>query len=167
MLNRTNRTLSANPNRLNLGTRNLLALVAGGNTGSQTLRTAHEFPTAVVRAGFEEYSRIQGTAKPISAMPKPLKPAMSATPGSSPSLGDPSWDSSVWDQGQAAMSSQPTQTSAALESGDGARTGSDTPLTPPQGHSRSNLGRRCDRTRRAGRSARAVLALVTGATPTS
>ena len=42
MLNRTNRTLSAQVNRLNLGlgTRTF-ALVATGNTGTQTLRTRH------------------------------------------------------------------------------------------------------------------------------
>ncbi len=37
MLNRTYRTLSANTNRLNLGTRSL-ATLAGGNTGAMTLR---------------------------------------------------------------------------------------------------------------------------------
>ncbi len=40
MLNRTNRTLSANLNRLNLGTRSL-ANLAGVNTGDKTLRTRH------------------------------------------------------------------------------------------------------------------------------
>jgi len=40
MLNRTNRTLSANLNRLNLGTRSL-AIVAGVNNGDQTLRIRH------------------------------------------------------------------------------------------------------------------------------
>ncbi len=40
MLNRTNRTLSAHLNRLNLGTRSL-ANFAGVNTGEQTLRIRH------------------------------------------------------------------------------------------------------------------------------
>lgn len=40
MLNRTNRTLSANLNRLNLGTRSL-AILAGVDNGVQTLRTRH------------------------------------------------------------------------------------------------------------------------------
>jgi len=40
MLNRTNRTLSANLNRLNLGTRSL-AVSAGVNNGDQTLRIRH------------------------------------------------------------------------------------------------------------------------------
>jgi hypothetical protein len=49
MLNRTNRTLSANLNRLNLGTRSL-ALVVGFNKGAQTLHTRHAAPVAM-RAG--------------------------------------------------------------------------------------------------------------------
>jgi hypothetical protein len=40
MLNRTNRTLSANLNRLNLGTRSL-ALQASANFGGETLRIRH------------------------------------------------------------------------------------------------------------------------------
>jgi hypothetical protein len=40
MLNRTNRTLSANLNRLNLGTRSLV-LTASGNNGKSTLRARH------------------------------------------------------------------------------------------------------------------------------
>jgi len=44
MLNRTNGTLSANTNRLNLGTRSL-ALVAGFNVGEQTLRVRHAHPS--------------------------------------------------------------------------------------------------------------------------
>jgi hypothetical protein len=44
MLNRTNRTLSANTNRLNLGTRSLAAL-AGFNTDCQTLRLRHDHPS--------------------------------------------------------------------------------------------------------------------------
>jgi hypothetical protein len=49
MLNRTNRTLSAHLNRLNLGTRSL-AIVAGLNDGAQTLHTRHAYPV-VMRAG--------------------------------------------------------------------------------------------------------------------
>ena len=40
MLNRTNRTLSAHLNRLNLGTRSL-ALKSGVNIDGQTLRSRH------------------------------------------------------------------------------------------------------------------------------
>ncbi len=54
MLNRTNRTLSANTNRLNLGTRKL-DQNASDNNGTLTLRTAHLFPVAAVRAGVVEY----------------------------------------------------------------------------------------------------------------
>ena len=43
MLNRTNRTLSANLNRLNLGTRSL-ALAASVNNGDSTLRIRHVHP---------------------------------------------------------------------------------------------------------------------------
>ena len=43
MLNRTNRTLSATTNRLNLGTRTLGHLVASDNNGTLTLRAARPF----------------------------------------------------------------------------------------------------------------------------
>jgi len=49
MLNRTNRTLSAHLNRLNLGTRSL-ATLAGLNDGAQTLHTRHAYPV-VMRVG--------------------------------------------------------------------------------------------------------------------
>jgi len=49
MLNRTNRTLSAHLNRLNLGTRTL-ASQASFNHGDSTLHTRHIYPVAV-RAG--------------------------------------------------------------------------------------------------------------------
>jgi hypothetical protein len=49
MLNRTNRTLSAHLNRLNLGTRSLASL-ASLNNGAQTLHTRHAFAVAM-RAG--------------------------------------------------------------------------------------------------------------------
>ena len=53
MLNRTNRMLSANRNRLNLGTRSF-AQILGGNMGPKSLRTRHAHPFAAVepvRAG--------------------------------------------------------------------------------------------------------------------
>jgi len=49
MLNRTNRTLSAHRNRLNLGTRSL-ATLASLNNGAQTLHTRYAYPVEV-RAG--------------------------------------------------------------------------------------------------------------------
>ena len=55
MLNRTNRTLSANTNRLNLGTRSF-AQALGLNIGKQTLRLRHAHPQAwmdAVRAGVD------------------------------------------------------------------------------------------------------------------
>jgi hypothetical protein len=48
-LNRTNRTLSAHLNRLNLGTRSLASL-AGLNDGAQTLHNRHAYPV-VMRVG--------------------------------------------------------------------------------------------------------------------
>lgn len=54
MLNRTNRTLSANLNRLNLGTRSF-ALAANVNNGAQTLRTRHEDHRVVMRDGMPGY----------------------------------------------------------------------------------------------------------------
>jgi hypothetical protein len=53
MLNRTNRTLSANLNRLNLGTRSL-AFVACNNIGAKTLLVRHD-QEVVMRAGMVGY----------------------------------------------------------------------------------------------------------------
>jgi len=53
MLNRTNRTLSAHLNRLNLGTRSL-APVGSFNKGAQALHTRHAHPV-VMRAGMVGY----------------------------------------------------------------------------------------------------------------
>jgi len=53
MLNRTNRTLSANLNRLNLGTRSL-AFVACNNMGAQTPHVRHD-QQVVMRAGMPGY----------------------------------------------------------------------------------------------------------------
>ena len=160
MLNRTNRTLSAHTNRLNLGTRNL-GLQAVGNNGNLTLRTAHRFldPTVVVRTGVVEYPRIPVEAPPIAAMPKPMKPAMSSMFGSSPRPSSPSRGFRAWDQGQSAMSSPLAWTVAVLKDAVGTSR-SDTPqVIPSQDHPRSSLGWHCDRTRRAGRSAPSRLGL--------
>jgi hypothetical protein len=166
MLNRTNRTLSANTNRLNLGTRKL-DLNASANNGSLTLRTAHLFPTVVVRTGFGEYPGIKGEAPPIKAMPKPMKPAMSAMSGSFPRPLSSLRKLSAWNQGQSAMSSQPAQTLGVLTGAQLTGRGVAPRVSPSQDHSRSSLAWHCDRIRQAGRSARAALALVTGAAPLS
>jgi hypothetical protein len=167
MLNRTNRTLSANTNRLDLGTR-MLGLNAGANNGSLTLRTAsYRFPTDTVRAEIVEHPGITGEAPPTEAMPKPLKPAMSRMLGSSPRPASPARGFRAWDQGQSAMSSQPAQPIAVLSDVVGTGRGVTPQVTPTRSLTRSSLAWPCDRTRRAGRSARAALALVTGATPTS
>ncbi|MHC5538977.1 hypothetical protein ACYOEI_12220 [Singulisphaera rosea] len=54
MLNRTNRTLSANLNRLNLGTRSF-AIAANVNNGDQTLRLRHDDHRVVLRDGMPGY----------------------------------------------------------------------------------------------------------------
>ncbi len=77
MLNRTNRTLSAKTNRLNLGTRSLV-LVASGIDGKSTLRTrpAH---------GFAMRGRMFGSPDP-SIQPSAI--GNSSDPGSSPAHRD-------------------------------------------------------------------------------
>src|SRR5215218_8930072 len=74
MLNRTNRMLSANRNRLNLGTRSF-AQVLGGNMGLKSLRTRHAHPFAVVepvRAGTSpaiRYPSPLGLGAPLPSFP--------------------------------------------------------------------------------------------------
>jgi len=76
MLNRTNRTLSANLNRLNLGTRSLAAL-AGVINGDQTLRVRHAH-RVVMRDGMTGF---QPTPNPISGE---VIPAIPGSPAVSP-----------------------------------------------------------------------------------
>ena len=163
MLNRTNRTLSAHSHRLNLGTRNL-AHNASDNNGTLTLRTARLFPVVTVRAGVVEYPGIPMEGPPIPAGLKSMKPATFAMSGSSCKSSRPSRGFRAWDQGQSVvLSSQPAQPAAVLRDvvGTGSRV---TPrVTPSQSHSRSSLAWHCDRSRLAGRSARAALALVSEA----
>jgi len=165
MLNRTNRTLSANTNGLNLGTRNL-AHNASDNNGL-TLRTAQLRPAVTVRTGFMEYPG-HVFVEPSIMGPKPLKPAMPLMSGSSPRSSRPAQGFWAWDQGQSvALSSQPVQPGVVLRDVVGT-VGGVTPLAHSSGsHSRSSLAWHCERIRPAGRSARAALALVTGATPHS
>lgn len=75
MLNRTNRTLSANLNRLNLGTRSL-ALGTGINNGAQSSRIRHTH-RVVMRAGMVGFCwpRI-----PDSRPELPLIPGSSCVP---------------------------------------------------------------------------------------
>lgn len=78
MLNRTNRTLSATLNRLNLGTRSL-AVTANINTGDlQTLRTRHVH-RVVMRDGMPGYR------------PSPIPISRGAIPVIPGSLPVPSW----------------------------------------------------------------------------
>jgi len=77
MLNRTNRTLSANLNRLNLGTRSL-AIVAGLNNGVSTLRTRHVH--RVVKR--DEMGRYQPMPIPIGPeLIFPISSSSSVPPG--------------------------------------------------------------------------------------
>jgi len=162
MLNRTNRTLSANTNRLNLGTRKL-DQNASANIGTLTLRTAQvdhvDHDVVSVRAVHLAYPGFM-FGGPSIAGPKPLKPAMSEMAGSSPesswpSQGQPSRDQ----QGQpVALASQPVGT-VVVRSGDN---GTDRCVPPPQSSSpqdlsRLSLARLRDRSRLAGRPARATL----------
>ena len=166
MLNRTNRTLSANTHRLNLGTRKLDQL-ASDNNGSLTLRTAHAHLAVTVRTGVTEYPGFPMEGPPIPAEPKRLKPAMPMTSGSSARPMKPAQGFWAWDQGlAAAMSSRPDQPAGVIRYVVGS-VGSATPpvSSSSRSQSRSSLGWPCDQVRLASRSARAALALVTEASP--
>ncbi|WP_435019787.1 hypothetical protein TA3x_001479 [Tundrisphaera sp. TA3] len=97
MLNRTNRTLSANSTRLNLGTRSF-ALVANANIGNETLRHAHAAPHAAVRAGAVRYPVSIRFDIPPMADPKPLEPKMAKASGSSPLTSWPGSGQQAWAQ---------------------------------------------------------------------
>jgi hypothetical protein len=166
MLNRTNRTLSANTNRLNLGTRKL-DLNASANNGSLTLRTAPTLPDVHVRTGVVSYQGFVMFEEPSIGEPKPMKPEIRPMSGSSLMSSRPAQGFWAWDQGQTDMLAQLAQPSGS-PSDLGGVGGSVRPLvTRSTGHSRSSLAWDCDRPLRADRSARAALALVTGASPAS
>jgi hypothetical protein len=76
MLNRTNRMLSATPNRLNLGTRSI-ARVLGGNMGFKSLRTRHAHPFAVVEP-------VRAGTNPAIRYPSPLGAPLPIVPDSLP-----------------------------------------------------------------------------------
>ena len=143
MLNRTNRTLSANTNRLNLGTRTL-ANLANGNDGSMTLRTAVEF----------------GVVSLPEMMPKSMKPGAIPIPGSSPEPSQSQRGCEARDQqGQPTVLALPPATPAVdprgeddrLQRGDAPRTLDATRLPS------ISLGWRRRRSGRAARAARVVL----------
>lgn len=72
MSNRINRTLSANLNRLNLGTRSL-ALVNDANNDKATLRSRHDvhpvYPVVPVRVGFTPVTKKETpTMKPMTSI---------------------------------------------------------------------------------------------------
>jgi hypothetical protein len=143
MLNRTNRTLSATTNRLDLGTRTF-GLLAGGNLGNLTLRNARNFSVSVVRAVVSKHSKIQVEAPPIMAS-KPTKCSMLSMPGSSLLVTQPS--QGRWSRGQG----QTARSQAASS----------------YGLSRPSLDWRSGGNGLAARAARADLALDTGAAPIS
>jgi hypothetical protein len=74
MLNRTNRTLSANLNRLNLGTRSLAAS-ANVINGDKTLRTRHVH-RVVMRDGITGYSPAPIPIGPGAMSPIPSSPSV-------------------------------------------------------------------------------------------
>jgi hypothetical protein len=158
MLNRTNRTLSANRNRLNLGTRKL-DRKASANIGSLTLRTAHVDLAVSVRAGFVEYPGFGFEGPPIGVL-KPVMPAMLAMSGSSPESSRSTPGRASRDQqGQpVALASEPVGTVVVLW-GDNGTGRSDSPprVLSPRCRSRSTLAWHRDPMRFAGRSARAIL----------
>ena len=101
MLNRTNRTLSANSTRLNLGTRSLAQNASGVNNGNLTLRTALVYPFVDVRADVEDHPEFVGIEAHFIAMmmgQKPEKPVKSPMSGSS--LGLRPLNESCQSQGQ-------------------------------------------------------------------
>jgi len=79
MLNRTNRTLSANLNGLNLGTRSLAA-TAINNTGDlQALRIRHDDHRHVMRDGMPSYSRTSSSIRSGVGIPViPGSPSVSS-----------------------------------------------------------------------------------------
>ena len=92
MLNRTNRTLSAHLNRLNLGTRSL-ALKSGVNIDGQTPRSRHAY-CVVMRDGMREQAHdpvsaaIMGTAVSTRIPGLPVVPSwLIASPVVRPTVG--------------------------------------------------------------------------------
>ncbi len=165
MLNRTNRNLSANLHRSNLGTRSL-AITANANiNGSLTLRTAHARHLFVdVRAVVEEYPDFVGIEVPFIAMMmglKPMKPAMSPMYGSSPESSQLATSCPPrCQQGQPIIIlAIPDAIPAVDHPVDGrTRRGAATRTTTPRRPARTTLlGWRRDRSRRADRAAQAVL----------
>ncbi len=142
MLNRTNRTQSANLDGLNLGTRTL-GLLAGDNNGSQTPRTPRAFSIAVLRTGILEHPVIPMGAPPKAGSPwkKPMPPRMSGL-SPAPSM-HPLGDLGARDRVLAGSSS------------------------PTSVGSRRCLGQANYRARRTGRPARTLRILVAGAPPAS
>jgi hypothetical protein len=84
MLNRTNRTLSAHLNRLNLGTRSL-ASQASFNNGAQTLHTRHAHPV-VMRAGMVGYPVFPILVERYAIPSIPGSPSVSSWPIVSPAI---------------------------------------------------------------------------------
>lgn len=160
MLNRTNRNLSANLHRSNLGTRSLAITANANNNGSLTLRTAHARHLFVdVRAVVEEYPAFVGIEVPFIAMMmglKPTRPAMFPTSGSSPEATQLLASCLPRDQ-----QGQPIVNLAipdAIPVDGRTRRGAATRTTTPRRPTRTPLlGWRHDRSRRADRAAQAVL----------
>ena len=159
MLNRTNRTLSANSNRLNLGTRKL-AQNASANIGNLTLRTALVHLDVVSVRAVHRIEPVFGFGGPSILGPKPSKPAIAKMSGSSPESSWPGMGQASRDQqGQpVALASQPVGTVVVRSGDDGTDRCVPPPRTSaPQLLARTTLARRCDGPRLAGPLARATL----------
>ncbi len=169
MLNRTNRTLSANLNRLNLGTRSLAVYAGANNNGELTLRFIHAHPLVVVdvRVGVAESPRpIRFGFPSIEKMgPKSMKPAMLPMSGSSPESSQLRQSCGARDQqGQLISLAIPPATPVVVpQDGSRAQRGDAPRALAPRRLSRTSLAWRRDRSRPAGRAAR--VALVPVATP--
>jgi len=163
MLNRTNRTLSATTNRLNLGTRKLDGN-ASANIGTLTLHFAHVdlpvVPVVTVRSGVVAYPAFRFEGPPIRT-PEAGMPAMPAMSGSSPESSWPKQGAASRDQqGQPVALASQTVGTIVVRSGDDGNAGRCAPtprLQPDPARPSTILGLGCDPARLAGRSARATL----------
>ncbi len=162
MLNRTNRTLLATTNRLNLGTRSL-DQVSSGNNGKSTLRPAHVALVVAVRVGFEEHPRAMVGGPPMIGGSYPIAPAMFPMSGSTLGFPQRSPRSEIRDQQQGQpLASKPLRVKPAGDPSVAGRTRrcDASPILSPCRKSRTNLGWRPKAEGLAGRSTRVVLVSV-------
>ncbi len=161
MLNRTNRTLLATTNRLNLGTRSLDQISSGNNNGSLTLRFAHVAHPVAVRVGVVAYPEafaIEGGRAFGPLDPSPA--AMPSMSGSSSASGQPSpgWLARASKPGcQLARAAKRPGAVGTLAVLDPIRSVDAPPIPPDRRRPRTTLGLRCQPVRSACRAARVVV----------